>query len=244
MSLPAENRFSNYGEILKLLSSCWAVFNEQRFPRLVGLCGTFDALKALVAAHSDDDLALHVLCCRGSWSKVLARIKQLPTQTAVSELFSQDERGDTVVAAAFASSASVPIFTFDTTMLAPLLTLRPSSSQSRALTLTAKATSSPPERFNDTNFPPASQCSGIQPPPPPIYTVFPHMSFSRSYPQSKPAIVRVWSVVRHCVSLGEEKGTLGGGTREEGGKSCVISTAPDSQWDDDTERRAGEGRRN
>ena len=45
-------------------------------------------------------MSLYVLCCRESWDKIPARIKQLPTQAAVAELFSQDERGWTALAVA------------------------------------------------------------------------------------------------------------------------------------------------
>jgi len=57
-----------------------AAFKEHRFLRLIELCGTSDALKALVTGNSEDDLPLHVLCYRNSWNKVLARIKQRPTR--------------------------------------------------------------------------------------------------------------------------------------------------------------------
>jgi len=85
--LHAENRFSNHDEILDLLSECYYDFKEHRFSRLIELCGTSDALEALVAAHDEDNLSLHVLCIRESWDKVPARIKQLPPQDAVDELF-------------------------------------------------------------------------------------------------------------------------------------------------------------
>jgi len=74
---------------------CCAAYKQHRFPRLIKLCGTSDALEALVAAHSEDDLWLNVFCWRESRNKVLTRIKQLPPQAAVAELFFQDELGDT-----------------------------------------------------------------------------------------------------------------------------------------------------
>jgi len=56
--------FSNHADIHNLLVDCRNAFRQHRFPRLVELCGTSDALKALVAAHSEDDLSLYVLCMR------------------------------------------------------------------------------------------------------------------------------------------------------------------------------------
>ena len=107
--LPAENRFSNYDEVFNLLLDCYVPYKQHRFPRLIELCGTSDALAALVAAHSEDDLSLEVLCLRHSWNKVLARIKKLPTQAAISELFSQDESGATTFARAADEAASAEV---------------------------------------------------------------------------------------------------------------------------------------
>ena len=76
-SMPAENRFGNHNEVYRLLCDCYNAFKQHRFPRLIELCGTSDALEALVAAHSEDGLPLFVLCYRKSWYKVLAGIKQL-----------------------------------------------------------------------------------------------------------------------------------------------------------------------
>ena len=73
--LPAESRFSNYDDIYDLLDDSYFAFKEHRFSRLIKLCGTSDALEAVIAAHVEDDLSLHVLCYRNSWNKVLARIK-------------------------------------------------------------------------------------------------------------------------------------------------------------------------
>jgi len=106
-SLPAESRFSNHDEIGLLLFDCRNAFKQHRFPRIIELCGTSDALAALVLAHSEDDLSLHALCFRRSWNKVLARIKQLPTQAAVAELFPQDELGGTAYGHATANAAPV-----------------------------------------------------------------------------------------------------------------------------------------
>ena len=75
--LPAENRSSNDVEIHGLLVYSYVAYKQHRFPRLIELCGTSDALEALVAAHSEDGLPLFVLCYRKSWYKVLAGIKQL-----------------------------------------------------------------------------------------------------------------------------------------------------------------------
>ena len=104
-SLPVEGRFSNYGEVGQLLLDCYNAFKLHRFPHLIELCGTSDALEALVAAHSEaeDDLSPNVLCRRESWNKVLAHIKQLPTQATIDELFSQDEIGYTALSNASAN---------------------------------------------------------------------------------------------------------------------------------------------
>ena len=90
---PAENRFSNHNEVYNLLVDCYLAFKERRFPRLIELCGTSDALEALVAAHDEDNMYLYVLSRRESWDKVLARIKQLPPAAAVAELFGVDVWG-------------------------------------------------------------------------------------------------------------------------------------------------------
>jgi len=107
--LPVENRFSNHDEVGQLLCDCYHAFKEHHFPRLIELCGTSDALEALDAAYVEDDLSLYVLCCRKSWDKVLARIKKLPTQAAIDELFSQDELGCTVLARASIHKAPVEV---------------------------------------------------------------------------------------------------------------------------------------
>ena len=52
---------------------------------------------------------LYVLSRRESWDKVLARIKQLPTQAAVTELFSKDELGDTSLACAATNEGPVEV---------------------------------------------------------------------------------------------------------------------------------------
>jgi len=57
-----KDSISNYD----LLVECYFAFKEHCFHRLIELCGTSDALEALVAALSEDDLSLHVLCCRRS----------------------------------------------------------------------------------------------------------------------------------------------------------------------------------
>jgi len=44
------------------LWDCYYAFREH--PRLIKLCCTSDALEALVATHSEDDLSLYVLCWR------------------------------------------------------------------------------------------------------------------------------------------------------------------------------------
>ena len=49
-----------------------------------------------------------MLCFRW-WDKVLARIRQLPTQAAVAELFAQDELGETSFALACAFKAPVEV---------------------------------------------------------------------------------------------------------------------------------------
>jgi len=95
--LPVENSFSDHIEIDTVLCECYTAFKQHLFPRVIELCGTSDALEVLVAAHSEDNLSLHVLCRRQSWNKVLARIKKLPTQAAVVELFSLDELGRTAL---------------------------------------------------------------------------------------------------------------------------------------------------
>ena len=64
--LPAENRSSNHDEVDDLLLNCYNAFKEHRFPSPIELCGTSDALKAIVAAHSEDDLPLHGRCGCGS----------------------------------------------------------------------------------------------------------------------------------------------------------------------------------
>ena len=61
-NLPAENHFSNDDEVCNLFFDSYNKFKKHRFPRLIELCGTSDALEALVAAHSEDGLSLYVLC--------------------------------------------------------------------------------------------------------------------------------------------------------------------------------------
>ena len=107
--LPAEKRFSNRADVLLLLMDSYRAFKEHRFPRLVELCGTSDALEALVAAHVEDDLSLLVLCFRSSWNKVLARIKRLAAKAAVAELFYQCELGGTAFAVASARKAPLEV---------------------------------------------------------------------------------------------------------------------------------------
>ena len=104
-SVPPEDRFSNHDEIYDLLLDCDIALKDHRFSDLIELCGTSDALEALVAAHSEDDLPLHVLCFRESWDKVLARTKLRPTQATVNELFFQDELGRTSFAVAAGNEA-------------------------------------------------------------------------------------------------------------------------------------------
>ena len=89
-------RFSNHDEVDKLLLDCSNADNEHRNPRLIELCGTSDALEALVAAHSEDNMSLRVLCLR---------IKQLPTKAEIAELFYQDELGRTT----FAEANNAPV---------------------------------------------------------------------------------------------------------------------------------------
>jgi len=72
--LPAENRFSNHAEISTLPRDCYMTHKLHRFPDLIKLGGTSDALEALVAAYDEDGLSLDVLCHRHSWDKMLARI--------------------------------------------------------------------------------------------------------------------------------------------------------------------------
>ena len=105
--LPDEKRFSNHADILILLCECCNAYSKYRFPRLIELCGASDALKALAAAHVEDDLSLQVLCNRSSWNKVLVRIKLLSTQAAVAELFSQNELAFTAVTVAAHHGAPV-----------------------------------------------------------------------------------------------------------------------------------------
>ena len=50
-----------------------------------------------------------MLCARKSWDEVIARIKKLPTQGAVAELFYQDELGVTAFADASAHKAPVEV---------------------------------------------------------------------------------------------------------------------------------------
>ena len=76
-----------------MLIDCYLAYKAHRFPRLIELCSTSDALEVLDTLNAEDDLSLHVLSLRESWNKVLARIKQLPVQAAVAELFDQDEFG-------------------------------------------------------------------------------------------------------------------------------------------------------
>jgi len=92
-----------------LLIGCYKAFRQHRFPLLIELCCTSDALEALVAAHSEDDLSLNVFCIRESWNKVLARIKQLSTQAAVAELFFKNEFGLSTFAEASANKAAVEV---------------------------------------------------------------------------------------------------------------------------------------
>ena len=83
--LPSENHFCNRDEIFYLLADSYNEFREHRFPRLIELCGTSDALAALAAAHSEDDLPLIVLSLRNSCNKVLAH--QAASYPGVDELF-------------------------------------------------------------------------------------------------------------------------------------------------------------
>ena len=106
---PSENRFSHHAEVERLLTRSYNAYRELRFPRLIELCGTAEALEALVDSHFEDDLPLYVLCFRKSWNKVLARITQLPTQAAVAELFSQDEGGGNAFALVCAYAAHVEV---------------------------------------------------------------------------------------------------------------------------------------
>ena len=95
-----------------MLVHSYKAFKEHSFPRLIELCGTSNALEALVEAHSEDDMPLHVLCCRKFrklWNKELARIERLPAQAAVAELISQDEFGVTAFAVASVSKAPVEV---------------------------------------------------------------------------------------------------------------------------------------
>jgi len=108
-SMSAENRFSNHADIHRLLAHSYNSYREHRFPRLIELCGTSDALEALVAAHDEDDLSLRVLCLRSSWSMVLVRIKHLPVKAAVAELFSLDEIGRSAFAIASVEAAPVEV---------------------------------------------------------------------------------------------------------------------------------------
>jgi len=80
--------------------NCLDAYKAHNFPHLIELCGTSDALEALVAAHVEEDLSLHVLSNRDEWDKVIARINRLPTQATVDELFYQDELGETAFAVA------------------------------------------------------------------------------------------------------------------------------------------------
>jgi len=107
--MPVENRFGNHNEVYRLLCDCYNAFKQHRFPRLIELCGTSETLEALVAAHVDDDMSLLVLCLRQSWNKVLARIKQLSAQAAVTELFCQGEYSATTFAAACDLEAPVDV---------------------------------------------------------------------------------------------------------------------------------------
>ena len=68
-----------------MLCDCYIAFKQFRFPRLIELCGTSDALEALKAAHSEDDLSRALLAHLVEQG---ARAHQ-----AVAELFSQDELG-------------------------------------------------------------------------------------------------------------------------------------------------------
>ena len=98
--LPAAKRFNNHNvEIFHLLSLSHKAFREHRFPRLIELCGTSEALEALVAAHSEDDLPLAVLGARKLWNNLLARIKQRPS-LAVAKLFYKDKLGATALGVA------------------------------------------------------------------------------------------------------------------------------------------------
>ena len=54
-------------------------------------------------------MSLYVLCCRESWDKIPARIKRLPTQATVDELFYQDEFGQTTFAIASFRTAPVEV---------------------------------------------------------------------------------------------------------------------------------------
>jgi len=92
-----------------LLRDCRDAFGDNFFPRVIELYGTSDALEALVAAHVEDELSPTALCLRKSWSKILARIKQLPTQAALAELFYQDASGQHCVVFTCGNKARVEV---------------------------------------------------------------------------------------------------------------------------------------
>ena len=50
--LSAKNRSSNYDEVNNLLRDCCVAFKQHRFPRLIELCSTSDALEVLLEAHA------------------------------------------------------------------------------------------------------------------------------------------------------------------------------------------------
>ena len=64
-NLPAKNRISNHGKIGRLLVDCINAYRQHRFPRLIELCGTSDALEALVVAFSEKTCRCACSACVG-----------------------------------------------------------------------------------------------------------------------------------------------------------------------------------
>jgi len=93
-------RGNNDNDIHRVVGSCWLNYKEHRFSRFIELCGTSEALEALDAAHSQNDLSLSVICLRKLFNKALANMDLLSAHAAVAEIFWLGEDGYTAFASA------------------------------------------------------------------------------------------------------------------------------------------------
>ena len=85
-------------QVVDLVQTVTTAYERRDFPALIRICGTSDALKALVS-----------LCECGSWEAVSKRIETIPNQATIEEMHEKGEEGRIAFATAVLGGAPVEL---------------------------------------------------------------------------------------------------------------------------------------